>query len=212
MITINEIFLIFLILFFSITLAFYCYPKVMLLSLKKNLLDSPNSRKIHKTTASRLGGICFMPIIFITSLIVIAYLNIYGLGYLNIVVPNSFLIEISSLIIIYFIGAYDDIIGIKYNKKFIFQFLIASLIITSGTYINEFLRENYSLHYKNMRWVDLYKTSPIKVQIDSCALLHNISFLITIDSENKYSLSDFILDGQKIDETMENIPYSKKIN
>lgn len=138
MITINEIAIILFITIVSSALSFYYLPKIMLFSLKLHLLDNICSRKIHTCTASRLGGICFLPIVFITSLITIAYLNIYGLGALKILIPNSLLVELSSLVIIYLIGTYDDIIGIRYHKKFIFQFIVASLIITSGTYINEF--------------------------------------------------------------------------
>ena len=36
-------------------------PQILLIAFRKNLFDTPDPRKIHKTEVSRLGGIAFSP-------------------------------------------------------------------------------------------------------------------------------------------------------
>lgn len=119
----------------SIIMVTYMLPKIMLTSLEKKLIDSVNNRKVHKSVASRLGGIAFFPAIFLSVYFSIIILTLAKNSHLNINIPLSIGLELCAICILYIIGIADDVRGIRYLKKFIFQIVAAILIILSGTYI-----------------------------------------------------------------------------
>ncbi len=51
---------------------------------------------------------------------------------------NKFALEVCAVLVLYLIGVYDDLIGVRYSKKFIAQILGSILIILSDTYIRSF--------------------------------------------------------------------------
>lgn len=116
-------------------------PIILNISVKKKLFDVPNNRSVHKRIIPRLGGLAFVPII----LMIISF--IVGLDSLS----SSFLLKDSinkyaclaplgycALILLYFIGVVDDLIGVRYVHKFIAQIIASLLIVLSGIYINNF--------------------------------------------------------------------------
>ena len=111
-------------------------PKVLLLSLKKKLIDPIDSRKIHKSTASRLGGVSFYPAIFISLSICIALINLYYDT--GIKVHLIIIIEAAALLILYLVGLYDDLDSVKYRNKFLMQIVAALMLVASGTYLQSF--------------------------------------------------------------------------
>ncbi len=114
----------------------YFLPKIMLLSLKNGLLDKIDSRKIHSTAASRLGGASFLPAIIISSISCYVFFGEFGWFNLAGTISNNVLMVISSAMILYFVGLYDDIVGMRYKEKFFFQSLTAALVIYTGSYIH----------------------------------------------------------------------------
>ena len=64
---------------------------------------------------------------------------------------------------------------------------------------------NYSLKYKKVRWVDLYNASPVRVELDSTLLSSYLSFCIDIDSEQEFSLSEFVVNGNESDYTIRGV-------
>ncbi|MFI3317579.1 MAG: MraY family glycosyltransferase [Rikenellaceae bacterium] len=113
----------------------YLLPQVMLLSLKKRLVDRVNSRKVHTTTASRLGGITFCPAILLSVFLTISLIGIVHPSILTDNITIKFTLDLSAIFILYFVGLYDDVIGVDYNKKFLAQIASALLIIASGSYL-----------------------------------------------------------------------------
>ena len=111
-------------------------PKILLLSLKKKLIDPSDPRKIHKSTASRLGGVSFYPAIFISFSVCFVLVNRYYDTGINI--RSVVLIEAAALWMLYLIGLYDDIMSVKYRAKFFVQILTALMLIASGTYLKSF--------------------------------------------------------------------------
>lgn len=118
-------------------------PQILLIAFKKKLFDTHDERKIHQGVVPRLGGIAFMPVMFFT-LLAITICNI-RFPYLNLNL-NEEIEECNlrlccggcAMIIMYLIGIADDLIGLRYRAKFIFQFLCAFIIISSGLYISDF--------------------------------------------------------------------------
>ena len=118
------------------TIVAYLIPKVLVLSLKKKLVDPIDPRKIHNTIASRLGGVTFFPAIFISFTICFALLNMYyetGIS-MSLVV----MIDAAAALMLYLVGMFDDLIGVRYRDKFIVQILTALVLVLSGTYLKSF--------------------------------------------------------------------------
>ena len=93
--------------------------------IKKKIFDQINLRSSHNTIATRSGGLSFFVVIFIIS--VINYLNGIELYDYSILIPLS---------ILFLVGLYDDINGIDFKLKFIFQIIVAKIIIDNGLIID----------------------------------------------------------------------------
>lgn len=123
------------VLLISIACGLIFIPAILRFCKKKNLYDIPNVRKIHKTSIPRLGGVCFMPSMFIAVLIVLC---IHNLDAENNQISFSlwsvcFFISMS---LIYVVGIIDDLVGLNAKTKFVVQIIAASLMPFSGLYIN----------------------------------------------------------------------------
>ncbi|HPS61836.1 MAG TPA: MraY family glycosyltransferase [Bacteroidales bacterium] len=111
---------------FSLALfvTFVLIPSIVDISRAKSYLDTPNSRTSHQDTTPTLGGIA----IFIGS--IIAFLMFTSIE----TIPSLQYI-VASLLIIFFIGFKDDIIGISPYKKFLGQVMAALIVIEFGRII-----------------------------------------------------------------------------
>jgi UDP-N-acetylmuramyl pentapeptide phosphotransferase/UDP-N-acetylglucosamine-1-phosphate transferase len=110
-------------------------PYILLISHRKHLFDLPDERKIHHIPVPRLGGLAFVPVIT-------AALGLgFGLSFLF--VPNmdgrffgEFVFLFVGLMLLFFVGLCDDLIGVRYKIKFIAQLLVAALFPLSGLWVN----------------------------------------------------------------------------
>jgi len=119
----------------SAVCGFAAIPAILNYCKDKQLYDIPNARKVHKNLIPRLGGISFMPsmlLSFIIALFVLA--NNYDGHMIQINLWSLYFLI--SLLIIYFIGIVDDIIGLNANVKFFVQVVAAFIMPMSGLYIN----------------------------------------------------------------------------
>jgi UDP-N-acetylmuramyl pentapeptide phosphotransferase/UDP-N-acetylglucosamine-1-phosphate transferase len=96
-------------------------PSIIDIARAKSYVDAPNNRTSHQGTTPTLGGIA----IFIGS--VIAFLMFVSVS----AIP-SFQYIIASVLIIFFIGFKDDIIGISPYKKLLGQVFAALVVIEFG--------------------------------------------------------------------------------
>ena len=114
-------------------------PRILLISLRKRLFDIPNERKVHIHPVPRLGGVTFFPTILFVLCIIMAIRVISG-HFPNNLFTIKIICEILGLIagltLLYIIGIGDDLIGIRYHKKFIIQIISASFFPIAGLYIN----------------------------------------------------------------------------
>ena len=95
--------------------------------LKKKFFDPINSRSSHTGIATRNGGIS----IYLTLLLISLYF------YLNntVIFDYSYFIPLSILLVV---GLYDDIYDVDFKLKFLFQIIIAKILIDSGFIIDNF--------------------------------------------------------------------------
>ena len=108
----------------SLFISLVLIPSIIDIARAKSYVDAPNSRTSHLGTTPTLGGIA----IFIGS--VIAFLMFVSVGSMP-----SFQYVIASVLIIFFIGFKDDIIGISPYKKFLGQVFAALIVIEFGRII-----------------------------------------------------------------------------
>lgn len=114
-------------------------PKILIISIRKKLFDQPDERKIHNRPIPRLGGVTFFPVIVFTFTVFTALRILFEKIPNDLFSPNvacEFLFLIAGLTLLYIIGIADDLIGVRYRKKFAVQILSAVLFPISGLYIN----------------------------------------------------------------------------
>jgi UDP-N-acetylmuramyl pentapeptide phosphotransferase/UDP-N-acetylglucosamine-1-phosphate transferase len=130
------VYLAFIIVFlFSAGLVSVVIPFILRISAKKRLFDTPDSRKVHTTPTSRLGGIAFVPVIIAAFNLGIVFCSHYVLQ-IDIQLIEQFASLFVGLTFIYFLGLCDDLIGVRYKWKFLVQIVAACFFLISGLWIN----------------------------------------------------------------------------
>lgn len=125
----------------SAYIAWLIIPRILLISFRKKLFDTPDERKIHKHAIPRLGGVSFFPTILFSccSVLVIRILTGYGISTLSAsyILPE-FLVLICGMVLLYLTGIADDLVGVRYRQKFVIQIICACLFPVAGLWINDF--------------------------------------------------------------------------
>jgi UDP-N-acetylmuramyl pentapeptide phosphotransferase/UDP-N-acetylglucosamine-1-phosphate transferase len=98
------------------------------------LFDLPNSRKVHKYNIPRLGGTLFMPSLGLG--VIVTLLIMYQGINKDFEIGLSNLMMVIGAIMIYIIGIFDDLKGLKATHKFIIQFIAASIFPLCNLMIN----------------------------------------------------------------------------
>lgn len=131
--------------------------------LSKNLIDKVNRRSSHSSVATRTGGVS----LFLTLFLISSYFYIIGYE----IYEFSLLVPLSILTIV---GLYDDINGVDFKLKFIFQIIVAKIIIDNGFIID-------NLH----GFAGIYELSRITAQLLTifiiAAIINSINFIDGID-------------------------------
>lgn len=123
----------------SIVLAGIIIPNIMTIAFKRKLFDEVDERKIHRGVVPRLGGIAFLPA-FIFSFFAVVGCNVHlgtpGMGEMLDSTLTSIMFLLCALMLMYLVGIADDLVGVRYRSKFIFQIIAGALIVTSGAWIH----------------------------------------------------------------------------
>ncbi|MBT6169144.1 MAG: undecaprenyl/decaprenyl-phosphate alpha-N-acetylglucosaminyl 1-phosphate transferase [Flavobacteriaceae bacterium] len=131
--------------------------------LNNNYVDKINTRSSHSSLATRTGGISLFSTLFLIS--VYFYLTGYDIYEFSILIPLSILATV---------GLYDDIHGVDFKLKFIFQIIAAKIIIDNGLIID-------NLH----GFGGLYEISRITAQLLTVfiivAIINSINFIDGVD-------------------------------
>ncbi|MGB4958327.1 MAG: MraY family glycosyltransferase, partial [Saprospiraceae bacterium] len=102
----------------SFALTYLAIPSIINLAIKKNLMDEPDERRSHHVSTPSLGGIG----IFAGTLFsIIMWTPFYFFGELQYI--------LCAFIIIFLIGAKDDIDPISPSKKFLGQLFAAGILV-----------------------------------------------------------------------------------
>lgn len=113
-------------------------PRIIYISKKKRLFDLPDNRKHHAMPIPRLGGISFTPVILLVGLFTLFIRFKYQIWAEELLLYRvlEIVLLVCGLLIIFLLGAKDDLVGVSFKKKFLIQFIAAFCIVGSGVYIN----------------------------------------------------------------------------
>ncbi|MFT5802861.1 MAG: UDP-GlcNAc:undecaprenyl-phosphate GlcNAc-1-phosphate transferase, partial [Nonlabens sp.] len=102
----------------SFTLTYFAIPPIINIAISKNLCDEPGERRSHSVSTPSLGGIAiFAGLIF--SIIMWTPFNVFGdLQYI-----------LCAFIILFLVGAKDDIAPVSAKKKLTAQLLAAIILV-----------------------------------------------------------------------------------
>lgn len=109
----------------SFVICLLLIPLIIKLSVKHNLLDKPNERKVHKNPISRLGGFGIVAGVLLTSFL--WFLSGYS---------PLLLYLLGGIFILMIIGIIDDLRELSPKIKFIGQIIASLLIAYAGLRIN----------------------------------------------------------------------------
>jgi len=137
----EHVFLVLLGLVMASLLGLFIIPRILVISLRKRLFDMPDVRKVHSRPISRLGGVTFFPVIVLV-MCSISLNELYHGHFPLFILASNLLNEMLSLlvgmILLYIVGVCDDLIGVRYSRKFMIQILAAAFLPLSGLYIDNF--------------------------------------------------------------------------
>jgi len=123
----------------SFMIGYIVMPQIIKVSLKKNLYDMPNQRKVHIVPIPRLGGVSFLPVILISAGFTIAaccmlHFEIFRGDRLALF--TRYILLIVGTTLLFLIGLMDDLVGVGYKSKFLTQIISASLFPMSNLWID----------------------------------------------------------------------------
>ena len=127
----------------AVALAMYIIPRILMVSVKKELNLPPRLSDKSKRTVPRLGGVSLFPIMVISvgAAVVSCLMDMTGEQSLFDGESESsfvqYMFAIAGLTTMYLLGVMDDLIGVSFLSKIGIQFLASLLIPLSGLYIND---------------------------------------------------------------------------
>lgn len=121
----------------SWAVGWFSIPRIILVAKQRRIFDRPDVRKVHTAPVPRLGGITFLPGVMIPYCFVrgVAW-SLFGAGVLNVTFLDNMMLFLSGVVVIYAIGAWDDVVGISYKRKFLFQILATLVLVLPVCYID----------------------------------------------------------------------------
>ena len=122
--------------FISLLATAYLIPKILLISIRKHLIDQPNARKVHTCVSLRLGGVAFFPAIFFAIGVTVSVFSRFDTNVMENFMTASFIMVMCACVLLYLIGIADDVVGVSWRIKFVFQIMAAGLVTLSGTWVN----------------------------------------------------------------------------
>ena len=125
----------------AIVLATYIIPRILVVSVKKDLVIPSETKGKGRLRVPRLGGVSLFPILVISvGATIVILLSFFALSFLSAEDKTSFvkyMFGLAGLTTMYLLGVMDDLIGVSFLSKISIQFLASLLIPLSGLYIDD---------------------------------------------------------------------------
>lgn len=122
----------------SVAIGWLFIPRIVIISKIKRLFDTPDARKVHSGQVPRLGGISFFPASFFSFAFVLGLRYRFGFD-ITLGLQTELLVELlfvmSGMLVLYFIGLADDLVGLRYADKLVAQLIAASTLVFANVTI-----------------------------------------------------------------------------
>ena len=103
--------------------ASWVFPKVLQISLNKNIVDNPDARKLQRVPIPVLGGMVVMSGILVALCVADLFVDC-----------SSLYTVVLAMVIMLFVGTMDDILDIPSTTRFLLEILVALMIIYTCDY------------------------------------------------------------------------------
>ena len=124
----------FLAFFFSAAMATLMIREILRIAYKRKLFDLIDGRKVHTVQVPRLGGVAFTPSIIMSISLLSVIASMFGISPFFVVDGRTVAYCLFATLLIYSEGMADDLLGLRYQVKFLFQFICAIVLVLSRTY------------------------------------------------------------------------------
>lgn len=124
----------FLAFFFSAAMATLMIREILRIAYKRKLFDFIDGRKVHKVQVPRLGGVAFTPSIIMSISLLSVIASMFGVSPFFVVDGRTVAYCLFATLLIYSEGMADDLLGLSYQVKFLFQFICATMLVLSGVH------------------------------------------------------------------------------
>ena len=120
----------------TIVLATYIIPRILVVSVKKDLVIPSETKGKGRLRVPRLGGVSLFPILIIsvgTTLVLL--ITLFSLSLLEKEDKTTFvqyMFGLAGLTTMYLLGVMDDLLGVSITSKLLIELLAAFLIPISG--------------------------------------------------------------------------------
>lgn len=125
----------------SIVLATYIIPRILVVSVKKDLVIPSETKSKGRLRVPRLGGVSLFPILVISvGTTAVILLTFFGQSFLERENDMSFvqyMFGLAGLTTMYLLGVMDDLLGVSVTSKLLIEFLAALLIPMSGLWLDD---------------------------------------------------------------------------
>ena len=130
------LYLLFFSLVISSLLSWFYISQVVKFAYNRELFDIPDERKMHHSLVPRLGGVAFLPSLFITFFVSLGISYQLGFDVITKPVLLDFCALATGLTGLYFTGILDDLVNLRFYVKLAVQFVVACFFPLSGLCIN----------------------------------------------------------------------------
>lgn len=120
----------------SLVSTLFIMPRLLRLCKHRGLYDMPNERKVHQNKIPRLGGVLFAPCMAVGMGVgYLLLLRFFPTGHLPMFRLSTMML-IVGMFMIYLIGIFDDLLGLKASFKFSVQLVSTLLMPLCGLYVD----------------------------------------------------------------------------
>ena len=115
--------------------SFVLTSQIMNFAVSKQLFDIEDERHTHHHLVPRLGGVVFFPVVVVAFILTTAITQTLGFDQMFLetgaeAMPLAY--ASCAIFLLYIVGLVDDLKGVRYQSKFLAQFICALLLVAGG--------------------------------------------------------------------------------
>ena len=120
--------------------SFVLTSQIMNFAVSKQLFDIEDERHTHHHLVPRLGGVVFFPVVVVAFILTTAITQTLGFDQMFLetgaeAMPLAY--ASCAILLLYIVGLVDDLKGVRYQSKFLAQFICALLLVAGGVVMSD---------------------------------------------------------------------------